>query len=71
MGSEILTLLIGEQSNAVQYTVHKNLLRDCGGMFTEMCDNTAPGATVAFKAENPEVFNLFITYLYSDKVPGK
>lgn len=71
MGSEVITLLIGEQPHAVPYTVHKNLLRDCGGIFKEMCDNTAPGATVALKTENPEVFKLFIDYIYSDKAPGE
>ncbi|PBP17317.1 hypothetical protein BUE80_DR011952 [Diplocarpon rosae] len=69
MGSDVLTLIIGEESSKHHFTLHKNLLAECGGMFLEICNETTSGQTVAFEAER-DAFKLFVDYLYSDNVPA-
>lgn len=69
MGSEVITLIIGEAPEQKRYTIHKNLLRDCGGVFQDMCDKETTGRPLTLKNERPEVFKLLVDYCYSSKTP--
>ncbi|CAL3961982.1 unnamed protein product [Diplocarpon coronariae] len=69
MGSEVLTVIIGDESSKHYFTLHKNLLAECGGMFLDMCNETSSGQAVAFEAEK-DAFKLFVDYLYSDSIPA-
>ncbi|EKD17296.1 uncharacterized protein L3040_008940 [Drepanopeziza brunnea f. sp. 'multigermtubi'] len=71
MGSEVVTLVVGRDYRRKTYTIHKNLLRECGGMYDALCQDIGPGYdTVMLNNEDPDALKLFINYIYSEEIPA-
>ncbi|KAK0119332.1 hypothetical protein ONS95_008174 [Cadophora gregata] len=69
LGYEIVTLVVGKDPATEPFAVHKNILRDVGGMFVKMCEESPNGSNVRMPEEDPEVIKLLIDYAYSDELP--
>ncbi|KAH7363921.1 hypothetical protein BKA65DRAFT_389525, partial [Rhexocercosporidium sp. MPI-PUGE-AT-0058] len=69
LGYEVLTLVVGVEPRVEPFAVHKNMLRDLGGKFTQMCVDSPSGTKVLLKHEDPEVFKLLLDYAYTDEIP--
>lgn len=68
MGSEVVRIFVGESK--VEFTVHKQLLLTAGRIFSDMFPpGRKPSERVTLGREDPEVFKLFIEYLYTKNVP--
>jgi hypothetical protein len=72
MGSEVVSLYIGEVPHQQVFTIHKNLLFGAGAVFEEMFSPKVlkVGQKMVLKNEDPIAFKLFVEYLYSRQVPG-
>jgi hypothetical protein len=72
MGSEVVSLYIGEVPHQQVFTIHKNLLFGAGTVFEEMFYPKVlkAGQKMVLKNEDPIAFKLFVEYLYSRQVPG-
>ncbi|KAH6709082.1 hypothetical protein BKA61DRAFT_677984 [Leptodontidium sp. MPI-SDFR-AT-0119] len=69
LGYEVLTIVVGKEPRIEPFAVHKNMLRDLGGVFTQMCAESPSGTKVNLKNEDPEVFKLLIDYAYTEEIP--
>ncbi|KAL2072710.1 hypothetical protein VTL71DRAFT_12053 [Oculimacula yallundae] len=69
LGHEVLTLIVGQEPRAESFAVHKNLLRDLGGYFMGVCNESPSGARVLMPIEDPDVIKLLIDYVYSSVLP--
>jgi hypothetical protein len=68
MGSEVVRIYIGVDK--VEFTVHKQLLLASGSIFSDMFPaDRKPTERVTLGMEEPEVFKLFIEYLYTKAMP--
>jgi len=63
-------LLANFPSTGETFNVHKQLLYDNSSLFAEFFREMGPNQLITLKGENPNSFKLFITYLYSEQVPG-
>jgi hypothetical protein len=72
MGSEVVSLYIGDGPHQQVFTIHKNLLFGAGAIFEEMFSPKIlkPGQKMVLKNEDPIAFKLFVEFLYSRQVPG-
>jgi BTB/POZ domain len=72
MGSEVVSLYIGEVPHQQMFTIHKNLLFGAGAVFEEMFSPKVlkAGQKMVLKNEDPIAFKLFVEFLYSRQVPG-
>lgn len=72
MGPDVVTLIVGEEPRRRKYTVHKNLLRECGGILETVCGDKGPGNdTVMLNNEDPDALKLFINLIYSNVIAGE
>ncbi|PVH85711.1 hypothetical protein DL98DRAFT_36737 [Cadophora sp. DSE1049] len=69
LGYEIVTLVVGKDPTTEPFAVHKNILRDVGGVFAKMCEESPSGSKILLPEEDPEVIKLLIDYAYSDELP--
>jgi hypothetical protein len=72
MGSEVVSLYIGDGPHQQVFTIHKKLLFGAGAIFEEMFSPKVlkAGQKMILKQEDPIAFKLFVEFLYSRQVPG-
>ena len=72
MGSEVVSLYIGDGPHQQVFTIHKNLLFGAGAIFEEMFSPKIlkPGQKMVLKNEDPIAFKLFVEFLYSRNAPA-
>lgn len=68
MGSEIVRIYVG--LGKAEFAIHKQLLLDAGPIFADMFPpSRKPTDRVILGKEDPQVFKLFVEYLYTKAVP--
>ena len=68
MGSEVIHIYIG--LSKVEFSIHKQLLLSAGHIFADMFPpGRKPNERVTLGKEDPQVFKLFVEYLYTKTIP--